>query len=320
MKMNVAYAINEGYVDYCIVSMASLLKNNQKAEVHFHILTDRLSENAIQKLERFVSTEKAVISFHIIHDTDVADLTINDWSKHAWFRLFLPDKLDENIGRILYLDTDTIICGDLSELFNMDLENYSLAGCMDYMGFGDGIYKRLGYHESHGYICSGVLVMNLDYFRKHDLSRKIIRYARENPTLIQFPDQDAINFICHTSMKLLSLKYDMLAPFFTDKEFIRLHENDVREMLHDPKIIHYAGCNPWKKESPRHFYYDDFWKYAPMAGDIRKISVGGTGFTLLKYRVKTILGIMGLRKFSNYRPKSAPDFTDIKKLKDESKS
>lgn len=320
MKINVAYAINEGYVNYCIVSMASLIENNRKADIHFHILTDNLSENAIHKLERFVTSENALISFHIVPDIYVSDLTVNDWSKHAWFRLFLPDILDESIDRVLYLDTDTIVCGDLSDLFTIDLGNYSIAGCMDYMGFKDGIYKRLGYPESHGYICSGVLVMNLKYFREHDLSRRIIGFARKNPELIQFPDQDAINYICHTSIKLLPLKYDMLAPFFTDKEFIRLHENDVREMLQDPKIIHYAGCNPWKKECARHFYYDDFWKYAPKAGGIMKISVGGTGFGLLKYRIKTILGIMGFEKFSNYRPKPTPDFTTAERLKNESES
>jgi len=258
--------------------------------------------------------------FYEVADDRVKNLALNGWGKYAWYRLFLPELLSEHVDRILYLDVDTIICGDITELYNMDLTDCSLAGCMDYMGFYDGIYQRVGYQRKFGYVCSGVILFNLDYFRKHNLSKQIIDFSLKYPERINFPDQDAINAVCHESMKLLPLKYDMTAPFFTDKTFISKNKEEVEDMLHDPRIIHYAGCNPWKYESEKHYYYDEFWKYASKVGGIRRKRMI-TGTAWVKHKVKVMLGILGLENYKKFAPKPKPDFSMVEKLKgDETKN
>ena len=313
--LNIAYAINEAYVDYCIVSMASILKNNSGKQISFHILTDHLSAKAKSKIQNLITHHNlGGATFYEISDSKVSHLALNGWGKYAWYRLFLPELLDSRIDKVLYLDTDTIICGDISDLFATDLRDHSLAGCMDIMGFYDGIFQRVGYPKEYGYICSGVILMNLDYFREHDLSTKIMDFSTLHPERINFPDQDAINCVCHTSMKLLPLKYDMLAPFFTDEAFIKSHTEEVKDMLHDPRIIHYAGCNPWIIGIEKHFHYHEFWKYAHIVGDIKAKHIAPFDIRS-RIAVKRFLGILGIPKFKKYRPKKRPDFSLVSKLK-----
>lgn len=311
--IHVAYAINEPYIGYCLVSMLSLLENNKGTSVQFHILTDTLSPLGKRKIMKFVESRGAKVSFHEVADSKVSHLALNGWGKHAWFRLFLPELLDKDIDRVLYLDTDTIICGDLSDLFEIELKGYSLAGCMDIMGFYDGIYKRMEYPREFGYICSGVLLMNLDYFRQYNVGNKIIEFSMQYPERINFPDQDAINCVCHPSMKLLPLKYDMLAPFFTDERFIKAHQDEVKEMLTDPRIIHYAGCNPWIKRKDKHYYHDEFWKYAEIVGGITE-KYCNPWHIRIRMAIKGVLGRLGVTRFRKYIPKKTPDFTAIEEL------
>ena len=308
--MDIAYSISESYTDYCLVSLYSLFANNQNEPIRIHILCDNLSEKAKAKLTTFVHSQNGEIRYYIIPDEKIRDLALNGWTKYAWYRLFLPELLGTEIQTILYLDTDIIISGAIKELFELDLTAHSIAGCQDIMSFSDSIYSRLGYPKEFSYICSGVLLINLTYFRQNDLSSQIINFAKNNPDIIQFPDQDAINCVCHSSMKLLPLKFNILPPFFTNQTFINAHREEVKEMLHDPRIIHYAGCAPWIHESVPHYFESEFWKYASIIGGIRKKKLI-TGMALIKHRVKQILGIMQIPAYKRFNPKKAPDFSAL---------
>lgn len=309
--IDVSYAINERYVDYCLVSMLSLMESNTGSEVNFHILTDSLSSASKLKLQDWVSKYNCRILFYEIPDAWIDGLALNCWSKCAWYRLFLPQLLPTDISKILYLDTDTIITGSITELFELDLSSYSIAGCEDIMSFYEGTFERLGYSHQEGYICSGVLLLNLDYFRKNDLSNKIFDFARTHPERINFPDQDAINCVCHSTTLHLPLKYDILAPFLSDKSFFHKHQDVVVEMLKDPRIIHYAGCNPWKKEVQRHYYHDAFWKYADQIGNIRPVSIYSPKVKVI-ITVKQLLAHFGVKKYKKYLNKNhIADFSHL---------
>lgn len=309
---HVSYAINEGYVDYCRVSMLSLMENNPDMEVCFHILTDNLSEKAVCRLHDLATSHKCSVRIYEIPDQKVNHLDLNGWSKIAWYRLFLPELVDSNVSRLLYLDTDIIIAGSLDELFDTDLEDNSLAGCRDIMSYYPALYNRIGYDMKYGYICSGVLLMNLDYFRNHDLGNEILKFSTEHSERINFPDQDAINCVCHKTMKLLPLKYGILAPFFTDQEFMLNHKDEVTEMINDPRIIHYAGCAPWIKENYKHYYHDLFWQYANKIGGIQQKSAYSLKVKAI-IAVKQFFAYCGITKYRKLLPVKS-DFSLLENL------
>lgn len=311
--MDVSYAINERYVEYCLVSIISLLENNTGNKVNFHILTDHLSSSTKLRMQNVIANYNCNIHFYEIPDSWIDGLSLNCWSKYTWYRLFLPQLIPSDVSRVLYLDTDTIITGSITELFNLDLSDYSIAGCLDIMSFSEGIFNRLGYPSKFGYVCAGVLLINLDYFRTNNLSNKIIDFAKTHSEIINFPDQDAINYICHSSTYHLPLKYDILAPFLSDKDFYYKHSAEVAEILKDPRIIHYAGCNPWKKEIQKHYYHDVFWKYANKIGGIHPVSVYSPKVKVI-IAFKRLLAHLGISKYKHLFTNINTDFSHLSNI------
>lgn len=295
--MDIAYSINEKYVNYCLVSICSLLKNNKASLVRIHILYDDLSADAISRITHFVTQRGGEIQFHKIDDSAVAGLILQHWPKSAWYRIFLPTILDKKVHRVLYLDSDTVVSGPISDLFEIDMSDKSLAGCLDIITLQDEVFSRLNYPRDKGYICSGVLLMNLDYFRANNLSKSILDFARSNSDILVHPDQDAINYVCRDSKMLLPLKYETMDSYFRNEQFVAANKKDFAGMIEDPRIIHYAGCPPWFIETNTHIYSNLFWSYASEVGGVKLLHFS-KGITILKNIVKFGLGKMGVNRYS----------------------
>lgn len=297
--MDIAYSINEKYVNYCLVSVCSLLSNNKPSSVRIHILYDDLSDSALSRINDFISKRGGEVRFHKIDDAVVADLILQNWPKSAWYRIFLPQILGSDIHRVLYLDSDIVVSGSISELFEIDMTDISLAGCLDVITLQDEVFSRLNYSKDKGYICSGVLLMNLDYFRNHGLTKAILDFARNNSNLLIHPDQDSINFVCQDSKLLLPLKYETMDSYFRSREFIEAHKADFPGMIEDPRIIHYAGCPPWFIETNTHIYSKLFWRYASEVDGVELLHFS-KGITILKNIVKFLLGKIGVERYSSH--------------------
>lgn len=298
--LDICYALNEGYVDYCCVSIISLLLNNEGANVTFHILTDTLSDQAETKLRELARSYGSDVNFYYMDDSRLRGQKTS-WSKYSWYRIFAPEVIDESIKELLYLDCDVVVMGDISDIFNRKEGEWSVAAVYDYMTIFPDLFKRVRYDQADGYFCAGVLLMNLEYFRRHNMSKKILRFALDNPECIQFPDQDALNCICKDSKIRLPLKYGILDPFYRDERFVRRFTDEVKESLEDPRIVHYAGCAPWIAEYQHHYYADEFWKYAAMIGEIKKRHCC-TGLSLFILKTKCLLGRLGVKKFRKLLP------------------
>ncbi len=175
------------------------------------------------------------------------------WSKYSWYRIYLPELLPTTIDKVLYLDCDVCVVDKLDELFDTDMEGKAIAGAIDPESYSTSVFDRLGFPHSKGYVCCGVLMMNLDYWRKHNIVDKVLAYSKGNPEKIHFTDQDAINFVCQDSKLILSPKY---SPFLRIAKYYGTEE--WKEYITRPAIIHYAGCAPWKG-NPNHHPFHHYW-------------------------------------------------------------
>lgn len=312
MRLNICYALNDGYVPYCGASMVSLLENNPSAEVAFHILTDHLNEISKEKLKEWIRPYNATIQIYQMDDSRLSGQKTT-WSKYGWYRIFASDVISSSVKKLLYLDCDTIVTGNITDIFLQKNSEWSLAAVEDYMTIFPNLFERVGYSQTIGYFCSGILLMNLDYFRKHNLSDKILRFAIDNPDRILFPDQDALNCVCKDTKIQLPLKYGILDPFYRDERFVKQFRDEVCDSIKDPRIVHYAGCAPWISESNYHYFYDEFWKYAAKIGGIKK-SHCCKGLSLIILTAKRYLGRIGLNNYKRFLSKPKPYYHDIIKM------
>lgn len=220
------------------VSITSLLENNVHSKIVVHILYSDLSEATKARLSAFENRYKNTkIIFHKIDDSrfEKFGLTIEHITKETYFRYMIADVLPD-IDRVLYLDGDTIVNGDISELFDTDLTNYYCAGVSDIYIESVGYKKTLGLDGL--YINAGVIFFNLDEMRKTNIAEKLFKLTAENN--FKYQDQDAINIAFNGKMRELDCVYN----------FKRAHQKAFPEKIPSAKIVHYVGPNkPWRKFS-----------------------------------------------------------------------
>lgn len=170
-------------------------------------------------------------------------------SQEAFYRISIPDLLQQ-IKKALYLDSDMIIKGDLSALWEMgQLKHYCLGAVEDPVDFA-GVTLPPGYK----YFNSGVLLMNLEQWRKKKISSRVLQFIKDNPSKIMWWDQDALNAILYDQWFPLDYKWNY----------------QVYRMAHlkiDPVIIHYnTHIKPWNGQTylqEEYFYYRNRLQWQP---------------------------------------------------------
>ena len=88
MMLHICYALNEGYLPYCLASIASVLHNNTDSSFHFHILTDSMSAYAQTQAHECVTQWGGTdVTFHFV-DNSLLEGQNLEWSPYGWYRIF----------------------------------------------------------------------------------------------------------------------------------------------------------------------------------------------------------------------------------------
>ena len=255
MKISIAYAPDDKYVNQTVVSMKSALEHNEQVE--FIIMYSKLSAESMQKLGAVGGSLRLIK----MDESQFADLTLSKWvTVQAWFRIKLPD-LCKDLDKVLYLDCDTLIRGNLDELFSLDLTDKYLAGVKDVWGVSKYV-KRLGM-KSGVYVNSGMLLFNCDYCRKEHFFDKVVDFAKNNTKIIEFCDQDSINKVVDEYKLVISPKYNLMDTWWRGGyyEFEGEEETEYLQAKENPVIVHLTGLKPAFKGCGNKFK-DEWWEVA----------------------------------------------------------
>lgn len=246
--MIVAMCCNENWYQYLVVNIYSLLKNTKNVE-KIYLLIETENVEDVKYLSEI--KEKFNIKIELINFNDIMDKYIKKdcpntntiFSNFCFGRLMLADVIKED--KVLYLDTDTIVRKDISNLWNYDINNYYVAGVKDYGIIRDGTYERLNIKDK--YINSGVVLFNLKLIREDNIIEKWFHII--NTEKMKYPDQDAMNVVCTHRELYLSSMYNVIWTVTVQVENPSLI-----------KIYHYAGKKtPWVAD--KHYaeeWYDSY--------------------------------------------------------------
>ena len=115
----------------------------------------------------------------------------------TFIRLWIADVLQED--KVLYLDVDTIVDGNLAELWHIDITNFTIAGAKDISW-----NKYLQYTNT--YINAGVILFNLKKWRELNLSKQATDLL--NTKKFRYGDQDIINLLCDKNKLIINNRYN----------------------------------------------------------------------------------------------------------------
>ena len=133
--MNVFYFSSDLYFGIAAVSIISMLENNTSIdEFHFYIADDGIKKENKDKLADILGKYNADVSYiPLPNPSELLDFSFNDRYQigHSYPRMCLSRLLPEDMERVLVMDSDTLVLGDLGSLWNTNMGENILAGVAD---------------------------------------------------------------------------------------------------------------------------------------------------------------------------------------------
>ena len=265
-NVSVALATDENYLPYLKVTINSAIANSPGSNLDIIVLHAGIPEDAILDFTAGYSEGgNAAVRFVDISD-ELETSGLSDYRQTArlplssCYRLLLPRILPA-YDKIVYIDVDVAVCRDLGELYATDVGDNWFAAAKDVVYTTKPEYvswaAKWGFEEWDGYVNTGVLVMNLERFRREPvldrLKEIVFEAAKWNCA------QDALNFVCKGAIAPLDPRWNVqLGDYCISKQIALTGE----EMW----IAHFtAGQKPWKY--PVHRYSHLWWRHVDYSDD-----------------------------------------------------
>ena len=274
-NINVCLSCDDKYSKYAGVVIASILSNAKTSDsLAFYVLDGGISNAKKEQILSLKSIKDCKIEFIKINPSDFDEYQKVCTHKYitiaTYYRLKLATLLPE-ISKIIYFDCDMVVNSSLEELFNVNLDNYLVAGVHD-------IDKKT-VQKNPNYVNAGMLVFNLDLIRKENIEEKFLKYTKENLSTITCGDQTIINEVCIEKIKVLDDTWNVQTSDFMNRS----------NYTNKPKVIHYIAKNkPWCRASLCYFKncylkYLQLTPWKKSAFEVFQYKYIEQPFTLLKF-------------------------------------
>lgn len=257
--MNIALCTDDNYANHCAICVTSILENNKDNQCQIYILTNGLTEDNEKKFKQLSQYYQQSIEIKSLDISCFERLQVtNHLGRSMYFRFMLPEIVSAD--KVLYLDCDIIVRDSLSELFATDLTDLACGVVEDQCG--DDIRLHNPIRMFSKYFNSGVLLMNLDYWRNNHVADKLVLWIENFDGRLMCPDQDALNVVLEGKVKFLDYKYNYQQGFYGDLMWLRADKwPAIKEARKNPVVVHYtSGEKPWHKDCnhPLKQEYDDY--------------------------------------------------------------
>lgn len=267
MTINIVYSLNDEYASGAACSIKSLCSNTHGTrDMVIYILFSELSNDNAVRFEQLSKECHVDIRLKKIkpekHIAKNCFYTVNYLTCEMYFRMFRADILPKE-EKALYLDCDTIITGDIVDLYMTDISDFILGAVYDYPNILREKELKQIEIDKGSYFNSGVLLVNLKRFREENILERSLNYLKYH-TELKCPDQDTLNIICDGKVKLLDERWNFQWGHCIDK-FVFLNDEEARKYKNIRDnffLIHFTSPKkPWNSfVCPELGIF--FWKYA----------------------------------------------------------
>jgi lipopolysaccharide biosynthesis glycosyltransferase len=261
--LHLALAFDQNFVTPLYVLLTSIFDNNAHNQLHIHAVATGVSQAERQAIVRFVESRDAHLSFYEIDESYVASFaTFSDvrYGLAVFYRLLLPAMLPANVRKLIYIDVDTIVVGDLVQLYNIPLTDVPVAAVADPVEWDR---PDLGIPDRANYFNSGVLLINIDLWKQQQIAEKAINFLKQYPEKATYVDQDALNAVLIGNWKKLDDKFN-----YTYRVVPVIPRKDLEKIVATKVIIHYnESAKPWHRHSasPLKYLYHQYFIKSPVA-------------------------------------------------------
>ena len=224
--MNIAFLIDDSYSEQLAVTLASVLKHN-KTHISVYVLDMGISEINKQKISalkgnyelQFIPVKPELFkNFPKVYHLK----TMN------YARILLSSLVD--CSRILFLDCDLLVLGDLDEFYHTDFKDAYAVCVRERLADTPRIRRQMQVLGVKKYFNAGVMLMNLDKMREDKIAEKSLDFAKNYPEKILLLDQCVLNYVFGDNVILADKKYNFQ------------YKLTVTRLEGKPVIIHFVGA------------------------------------------------------------------------------
>ncbi len=253
-EIPIFFSTDDNYIPFLDVAIRSLVANaSGEYSYRIIVLNTGLAEENIRRVKENERDGVRIDFLDISQQVESIKSRFKNvyhFSVVTYYRLFIASLFPE-YDKVIYLDCDLVVLGDISELYRVELCDNILGACPEQFvqntpEFRAYAQTALGVDPDR-YVNAGVLLMNLAAFRRYEIEEKFVRLITEYDFDLLDPDQAYLNYLCDGRIRVL--------PNGWNKEPMPLPCEGEKN------IVHYALYKkPWQ--------YDDvmdgehFWTYA----------------------------------------------------------
>ena len=293
--MNILYTFDTKFWRMAAVSIGSLMRHCSKAnQITVYCMVAPHTRGRAQ-ISKIVKQSGGRLVWRTVrnYENPFHKRAHHRWSPVIYYRLF-AHRIFPDLDRILYLDSDTLVLGDLTEMYQTDISKHTMAGVCDMapiniknISCAQYVQNFIDTHLKHKlYINSGVLLINLKHMSQYDA-------AFQNANIpLQYPDQDLINYCLDGDILRLPLRYNFTTSIAGASPYItRTEYNDAER---NTMIYHFYAIKPYIYNlTPR----DVYQMFASAAQQVNMYPPDF--YKPAKRRPNTHTGIFGLRLHKN---------------------
>ncbi|MBQ9150402.1 glycosyltransferase family 8 protein [bacterium] len=268
----IAMSSSKEYVPYLSVCLQSLKENTSKKHNYDIIIFEQKIPEKDKKILK-KQIEQKNISLRFVNPAKFLSgyqfEFRNNWALECYFRLTAPVVLNE-YRKIIFTDIDIAFKKDIQDLYKIEAPN-GIAACLEinYPPFylqnkeiKKHLHEELKLDSPYQYYNTGVLVINLEYFRQNNLTKKLLDISSEKT--YRYLEQDVLNMYFKNKITRLDEKWNSLAPSLLRGEIVKkIDKNELKRYYkgrEEACIIHYIGGKPWEITNADRS--DVWWKYA----------------------------------------------------------
>lgn len=235
---------DKGYIKYCGLTMTSMLISNPEANFEIHLVCDDIDKKDYKKLEETSGRFNVNINIYKLN-SDIISSLIGSVNKNlhisvaTFFRLVAFNLLHEVTEKLLYMDSDIMVVGDISEFWKCNLSDREYAV----------VVKDVleGYHKQrikvNKYFNAGIVFVDLKKWNNSNFTNICIENIKKYH--YEYMDQDALNVVLQGKCTFLHKEYDFICDL--GEEIDKVTKPSMADIIpNDVRIIHFCGrSKPW---------------------------------------------------------------------------
>ena len=264
--VHIALASDRRYLPLAAVALCSAAENTSR-ELVIHFLYEDLEEADFAVFEFLKRYPSVRFVRHRVGSTYLGDWPAMRWSHATYLRLVLPDLLPE-LEKIIYIDCDVCVLGDLAELHDLDFDGKGVMAVA--VKCRPEHARRLGMDAGH-YFNAGVLVFSPARWHRERIADRFRQCFSEAADKLKYPDQDILNLVFRDDVRFLHPRWNIITSAFRNEPVERYSTEEMIEAFRSPGIAHYTGEHkPWALWMSFHHPFSlAMRRYARLAGQKR---------------------------------------------------